>query len=100
MPRRPFTNEKVCLLPSIVIDFVAFQYKGYRWYAYIAEAGHAFRVKVRLKVKPALPKFDASIDTELRALWREYSDLQVRWLIPEILALRKSIDKVQSQRTE
>ncbi|WP_179296664.1 hypothetical protein [Burkholderia ubonensis] len=57
-------------------------------------------MKVRLKVKPALPKFDASIDTELRALWREYSDLQVRWLIPEILALRKSIDKVQSQRTE
>lgn len=48
-----------------------------------------------LKVKPKLPEFDAPSDTELRALWREYTDLQVRWLILEILALRKSLDNIQ-----
>nr|WP_249191550.1 hypothetical protein [Burkholderia cenocepacia] len=48
-----------------------------------------------LKVKPKLPEFDAPNDTELRALWREYTDLQVRWLILEILALRKSLDNIQ-----
>ncbi|WP_230323538.1 hypothetical protein [Burkholderia pseudomallei] len=42
-----------------------------------------------------MPKFDAPNDAELRTLWREYTDLQVRWLILEILALRKSLDHIQ-----
>ncbi|APZ20572.1 hypothetical protein GSH04_27150 [Burkholderia pseudomallei] len=46
-------------------------------------------------MKPQLPKFDAPNDAELRTLWREYTDLQVRWLILEILALRKSLDHIQ-----
>ncbi|KVA54737.1 hypothetical protein [Burkholderia cepacia] len=49
----------------------------------------------RFKSKPKMPEFDAPSDAELRALWREYTDLQVRWLILEILALRKSLDRVQ-----
>lgn len=49
----------------------------------------------RFKIKPTMPEFDAPSDAELRALWREYTDLQVRWLILEILALRKSLDRVQ-----
>ncbi|WP_366920153.1 hypothetical protein [Burkholderia orbicola] len=49
----------------------------------------------RLKIKPQLPEFDAPNDRELRMLWREYTDLQVRWLILEILALRKSLDRIQ-----
>lgn len=49
----------------------------------------------RFKMRPAMPEFDAPSEEELRALWREYTDLQVRWLILEILALRKSIERVQ-----
>lgn len=49
----------------------------------------------RFKIKPKMPEFDAPSDAELRSLWREYTDLQVRWLILEILALRKSLDRVQ-----
>ncbi|HHV7520122.1 TPA: hypothetical protein ACUNF5_001570 [Burkholderia orbicola] len=49
----------------------------------------------RFKIKPQAPEFDAPSDAELRALWREYTDLQVRWLILEILALRKSLDRIQ-----
>ncbi|PRH09945.1 hypothetical protein C6T56_17025 [Burkholderia multivorans] len=46
-------------------------------------------------MKPTMPDFDAPTDSELRALWREYTDPQVRLLILEILALRKSIERVQ-----
>lgn len=49
----------------------------------------------RFKMKAALPEFDAPTDTELRALWREYTDLQVRWLILEIRALRKSLERIE-----
>ncbi|WP_321785137.1 hypothetical protein [Burkholderia pyrrocinia] len=49
----------------------------------------------RFKMKAAMPEFDAPTDDELRALWREYTDLQVRWLILEILALRKSLENIQ-----
>jgi hypothetical protein len=49
----------------------------------------------RFKVKATIPEFDAPSDAELRALWRDYADLQVRWLILEILALRKSLDRIQ-----
>ncbi|KOE23070.1 hypothetical protein AI46_26475 [Burkholderia multivorans R-20526] len=49
----------------------------------------------RIKLKPQMPKFDAPTDAELRDLWREYTDLKVRWLILEILALRKSLDAIQ-----
>lgn len=49
----------------------------------------------RFKLKPKMPEFDAPTDAELRALWRQYTDLQVRWLILEILALRKSLDRIQ-----
>ncbi|WP_367651237.1 hypothetical protein [Burkholderia pseudomultivorans] len=49
----------------------------------------------RVKLKPRMPEFDAPSDAELRALWREYTDLKVRWLILEILALRKSLDAIQ-----
>ncbi|WP_175010570.1 hypothetical protein [Burkholderia lata] len=49
----------------------------------------------RFKIKATTPEFDAPNDAELRRLWREYSDLQVRWLILEILALRKSLDRIQ-----
>ncbi|MDN7970691.1 hypothetical protein QZM91_24375 [Burkholderia multivorans] len=42
-----------------------------------------------------MPKFDAPTDAELRDLWREYTDLKVRWLILEIVALRKSLDAIQ-----
>ncbi|HEF4742669.1 TPA: hypothetical protein SAO08_002501 [Burkholderia multivorans] len=49
----------------------------------------------RVKLKPTMPDFDAPTDSELRALWRDYTDPQVRLLILEILALRKSIERVQ-----
>ncbi|WP_332452012.1 hypothetical protein [Burkholderia ubonensis] len=49
----------------------------------------------RIKLKPAMPEFDAPTDAELRALWRDYTDLQVRWLILEILALRESLEHIQ-----
>ncbi|HEP6274133.1 TPA: hypothetical protein VDA67_000528 [Burkholderia vietnamiensis] len=49
----------------------------------------------RFKIKATMPEFDAPNDAELRRLWREYSDLQVRWLILEILALRKSLERVE-----
>lgn len=49
----------------------------------------------RIKLKPEMPKFDAPTDAELRDLWREYTDLKVRWLILEIVALRKSLDAIQ-----
>ncbi|WP_426281697.1 hypothetical protein ACN9MG_10400 [Burkholderia ambifaria] len=49
----------------------------------------------RVKLKPKMPEFDAPTDAELRALWREHTDLQVRWLILEILALRQSINRIQ-----
>lgn len=49
----------------------------------------------RFKMKALEPQFDAPSDTELRALWREYTDLQVRWLILEIRALRKSLERVE-----
>ncbi|KVD57339.1 hypothetical protein WI87_19050 [Burkholderia ubonensis] len=49
----------------------------------------------RIKLKPMMPEFDAPTDAELRALWRDYTDLQVRWLILEILALRKSLEHIQ-----
>ncbi len=49
----------------------------------------------RFKVRPSVPEFDAPSDAELRSLWRDYTDLQVRWLILEILALRKSLDNIQ-----
>ncbi|WP_306453372.1 hypothetical protein [Burkholderia sp. MSMB1078WGS] len=49
----------------------------------------------RIRLKPKMPEFDAPSDAELRALWREYTDLQVRWLILEIVALRKSLDYIQ-----
>ncbi len=49
----------------------------------------------RFKVKATIPEFDAPSDAELRVLWRDYADLQVRWLILEILALRKSLDRIQ-----
>ncbi|KWK79444.1 hypothetical protein WM16_07835 [Burkholderia ubonensis] len=49
----------------------------------------------RIKLKPVMPEFDAPTDAELRALWRDYTDLQVRWLILEILALRKSLEHIQ-----
>ncbi|WP_048806044.1 hypothetical protein [Burkholderia multivorans] len=49
----------------------------------------------RFKMKPAIPEFDAPTDAELRALWREYTDLQVRWLILEIRALRKSLERIE-----
>ncbi|WP_341771316.1 hypothetical protein [Burkholderia ambifaria] len=50
----------------------------------------------RVKLKPKMPEFDAPTDAELRALWREHTDLQVRWLILEILALRQSINRIQA----
>nr|WP_284890886.1 hypothetical protein [Burkholderia sp. lyk4-R2A-23] len=50
----------------------------------------------RVKLKPKMPDFDAPTDAELRALWREHTDLQVRWLILEILALRQSINRIQA----
>lgn len=43
-----------------------------------------------------MPDFDAPTDSELRILWRDYTDPQVRLLILEILALRKSIERVQA----
>ncbi|KAB0686582.1 hypothetical protein F7R13_00325 [Burkholderia territorii] len=46
-------------------------------------------------MKPTMPDFDAPTDSELRTLWRDYTDPQVRLLILEILALRKSIERVQ-----
>ncbi|OXH88286.1 hypothetical protein CA830_11220 [Burkholderia multivorans] len=46
-------------------------------------------------MKPTMPDFDAPTNSELRALWRDYTDPQVRLLILEILALRKSIERVQ-----
>lgn len=49
----------------------------------------------RFKIKAAMPEFDAPTDAELRALWREYTDLQVRWLILEIRALRKSLERIE-----
>lgn len=49
----------------------------------------------RFKIKATTPEFDAPSDAKLRALWRDYADLQVRWLILEILALRKSLDRIQ-----
>jgi hypothetical protein len=49
----------------------------------------------RFKMRPAVPEFDAPSEEELRALWREYTDLQVRWLILEILALRKSLERIE-----
>ncbi|WP_308727058.1 hypothetical protein [Burkholderia multivorans] len=49
----------------------------------------------RVKLKPTMPDFDAPTDSELRALWRGYTDPQVRWLILEILALRRSLERVQ-----
>nr|WP_249173659.1 hypothetical protein [Burkholderia dolosa] len=49
----------------------------------------------RFKMRPAMPEFDAPSEEELRALWREYTDLQVRWLILEILALRKSLERIE-----
>ncbi|KVG77237.1 hypothetical protein WJ55_23610 [Burkholderia ubonensis] len=49
----------------------------------------------RIKLKPVMPDFDAPTDAELRALWRDYTDLQVRWLILEILALRESLEHIQ-----
>ncbi|CAB3962255.1 MULTISPECIES: hypothetical protein [Burkholderia] len=42
-----------------------------------------------------MPEFDAPTDAELRNLWREYTDLQVRWLILEIRALRKSLERIE-----
>jgi len=50
----------------------------------------------RVKVKPKMPEFDAPTDAELRAMWRDHTDLQVRWLILEILALRQSINRIQA----
>ncbi|PRF99684.1 hypothetical protein C6Q14_22570 [Burkholderia ambifaria] len=50
----------------------------------------------RVKLKPKMPEFDAPTDAELRALWREHTDLQVRWLILQILALRQSINRIQA----
>ncbi|HHX4060210.1 hypothetical protein ACWEQ8_43605 [Streptomyces noursei] len=49
----------------------------------------------RFKVSATIPEFDAPSDAELRALWRDYADLQVQWLILEILALRKSLDRTR-----
>ncbi|AQQ17682.1 aldose epimerase family protein [Burkholderia cenocepacia] len=49
----------------------------------------------RFKLRPEVPEFDAPTDAELRALWREYTDLQVRWLILEIRALRKSLERIE-----
>nr|WP_239008015.1 hypothetical protein [Burkholderia anthina] len=49
----------------------------------------------RFKMKPSLPEFDAPTDAELRSLWRDYTDLQVRWLILEIRALRKSLERLE-----
>lgn len=49
----------------------------------------------RFRMKAAIPEFDAPTDAELRALWREYTDLQVRWLILEIRALRKSLERIE-----
>ncbi|QIX18329.1 hypothetical protein [Burkholderia multivorans] len=49
----------------------------------------------RFKLRPAVPEFDAPTDDELRSLWRDYTDLQVRWLILEILALRKSLERLE-----
>ncbi|WP_175723072.1 hypothetical protein [Burkholderia ambifaria] len=48
----------------------------------------------RFKLRPVVPEFDAPTEDELRALWREYTDLQVRWLILEIRALRKSLERI------
>lgn len=48
----------------------------------------------RSTIKATTPEFDAPSDAELRALWRDYADLQVRWLILEIVALRKSPDRI------
>ncbi|WP_257140550.1 hypothetical protein [Burkholderia sp. RF2-non_BP3] len=53
----------------------------------------------RFKMKAAMPEFDAPTDAELRALWREYTDLQVRWLILEIRALRKSLERIEDWYT-
>lgn len=53
----------------------------------------------RFKLRPAVPEFDAPTEADLRALWREYSDLQVRWLILEIRALRKSLERVEEWYT-
>lgn len=50
-------------------------------------------------MKVLAPEFDAPSDAELRALWREYTDLQVRWLILEIRALRKSLERVEERYT-
>ncbi len=49
----------------------------------------------RFKLRPSVPDFDAPTDDELRALWREYTDLQVRWLILEIRALRQSLERIE-----
>ncbi|KVF30457.1 hypothetical protein [Burkholderia vietnamiensis] len=49
----------------------------------------------RFKLRPEVPDFDAPTDAELRDLWRQYTDLQVRWLILEIRALRKSLERIE-----
>ncbi|WP_244099730.1 hypothetical protein [Burkholderia ambifaria] len=49
----------------------------------------------RFKWRPVVPEFDAPTEDELRALWREYTDLQVRWLILDIRTLRKSLERIE-----
>ncbi|MGY6237171.1 hypothetical protein ACW910_06525 (plasmid) [Burkholderia ambifaria] len=49
----------------------------------------------RFKLRPTVPEFDAPTEDELRVLWREDTDLQVRWLILEIRALRKSLERIE-----
>lgn len=43
---------------------------------------------------PTMPDFGAPTESELRELWRTNRDPEVRRLILEIVALRKSLEKV------
>ncbi|KVT81555.1 hypothetical protein WK59_18955 [Burkholderia ubonensis] len=46
-------------------------------------------------MKAVMPEFDAPNDSELCAMYLEYTDPQVRPLILEIVMLRRSIEKFQ-----
>ncbi|KVQ11993.1 hypothetical protein WJ99_13685 [Burkholderia ubonensis] len=50
----------------------------------------------RFRMKAVMPEFDAPNDSELRAMYLEYTDPQVRTLILEIVMLRRSIEKFQA----
>ncbi|MDN7488460.1 hypothetical protein QZM35_12200 [Burkholderia sp. AU45274] len=51
-------------------------------------------VDPNVKRLPKMPKFDAPNDTELRELWHTHRDPEIRRLILEIVALRKSLQAI------